>query len=70
MEEQNAKPRREKDSRERNHTIAIPMYAMSCFKLPLKLCREINAMMSNYGGEKRTEKEKFTGASEKKKKQL
>ncbi|XP_027150081.1 uncharacterized protein LOC113750284 [Coffea eugenioides] len=27
-------------------TLAMPTYAMSCFKLPLKLCKEISALMA------------------------
>nr|XP_027123998.1 uncharacterized protein LOC113740655 [Coffea arabica] len=29
-------------------TIAMPTYTMSCFKLPLKLCKEISALMASY----------------------
>nr|XP_027120353.1 uncharacterized protein LOC113737302 [Coffea arabica] len=29
-------------------TQAMPTYAMSCFKLPLKLCKELSAMMARY----------------------
>ncbi|XP_027124141.1 uncharacterized mitochondrial protein AtMg00310-like [Coffea arabica] len=29
-------------------TIEMPTYAMSCFKLPVKLCREIDALMANF----------------------
>lgn len=29
-------------------TMAMPTYAMSCFKLPARLCREINAKMANF----------------------
>lgn len=31
-------------------TMAMPTYAMSCFKLPARLCREINAKMANFWG--------------------
>ena len=29
-------------------TMALPTYAMSCFKLPGKLCKDISAMMARY----------------------
>ncbi|XP_027086667.1 uncharacterized protein [Coffea arabica] len=29
-------------------TMAMPTYMMSCFKLPKKICKEINAVMANY----------------------
>ncbi|XP_071906122.1 uncharacterized protein [Coffea arabica] len=29
-------------------TMTMPTYAMSCFKLPVKLCKEINAMMARF----------------------
>ncbi|XP_027109391.2 uncharacterized protein [Coffea arabica] len=29
-------------------TMAMPTYAMSCFKLPVKLCKDINAMMARF----------------------
>ena len=28
--------------------ITMPMYVMSCFKLPRKLCNDINALMANF----------------------
>lgn len=28
--------------------MAMPMYVMSCFKLPRKLCNDINALMVNF----------------------
>ncbi|XP_027093679.1 uncharacterized protein [Coffea arabica] len=36
-------------------TMAMPNYAMSCFKLPTKLCKEITGLMAKYwwGGEAR-----------------
>ncbi|XP_027150288.1 uncharacterized protein LOC113755552 [Coffea eugenioides] len=29
-------------------TLAMPTYAMSCFKLPLKLCKDLSALMASY----------------------
>nr|XP_027086592.1 uncharacterized protein LOC113708329 [Coffea arabica] len=29
-------------------TMAMPTYAMSCFKLPVRLCRELSSLMANY----------------------
>ena len=46
-------------------TVVMPMYATSCFKLPVKLCRDINAIMANSSGGKRMEKEKFNSAPRK-----
>ena len=43
-------------------TMAMPMYVMSCFKLLVKLCREINTMMANFQWGKENGKGKFTGA--------
>ncbi|KAM6564221.1 hypothetical protein CsatB_024219 [Cannabis sativa] len=38
---------------------SIPTYAMSCFKLPVKFCREIESMMSNYWWGTTTDKKKI-----------
>ncbi|XP_027150096.1 uncharacterized protein LOC113750299 [Coffea eugenioides] len=29
-------------------TMAVPIYAMSCFKLPRKLCKDLSSTMANY----------------------
>lgn len=39
-------------------TITMPTYVMSCFKLPVRLCKELSTMMSNFQWEKENEKRK------------
>ena len=47
-------------------TMALPTYAMSCFKLLAKLCKELTFMMSNFWwGERTIEDRKSTGVHEK-----
>ncbi|KAF5450334.1 hypothetical protein F2P56_030694 [Juglans regia] len=46
--------------------MAIPSYAMSCFKIPPKLCYEIESMMARYWWGQKNEERKFHWLSWKK----
>ena len=40
---------------------APPTYSMSCFKLPMGLCQDIEALIKRFFGAKRVIAEKYTG---------
>ena len=40
---------------------AIPVYSMSCFRMPDNLCKEINSMVGKFGGVNSQQRRKFIG---------
>ena len=44
---------------------ALPTYTISCFKLPIELCHEIEALIKNFFGVKGERAERSIGLNEK-----